>query len=400
VTESPQTGGKPDGPGPPQKRAHERPSRAERRAKLRRQRLAAVLAAAGACAVLLVLLFTVGPFGSHLGRPGAPPLGYLVKPLGGRTYRVTAWTLGDAASLRAAAAAHAVDEVDFDWYHTQADGSVTAQRQNPALVGAARGYGLNLFATVTNSTSSGKAFSREVAAAVLASPDRRRRFVGDLVALVDHMGYDGVDLDWEGLRPADRDAFSALVGELAAALHAQGRFLSLAVVPKTSEPGEWDNQKYADWRRLGEAVDEFKIMTYSYSGPWGAPGPQAPLAWADKVLTFAQRTVPAKKILMGLPFYGFDWHGGSVATASAHRAAALAAQYHATVKRDAASGEATMAFKDAGGQMHTVYFMDDKAVAAKLAALRAKHPKIAGISVWVMGQEASGFWPLITRTLH
>ncbi|HTX69356.1 MAG TPA: glycosyl hydrolase family 18 protein [Thermoleophilia bacterium] len=400
MTDSSQAGVEREDTGPPRGATQARPSRDERRSRLRRQRLLVLLAAAGALAVVLVLLFTVGPFGSHLGRPGAPPLGYLREPLGGRTYRVTAWTLGDAASLQAAAAAQAVDEVDFDWYHTQADGSVTAERQDPDLVGAARGHDLNLFATVTNSTTANGAFSRAVAAAVLATPDRRRRFVSDLVALVKHMGYDGVDLDWEDLKPADRAGFTTLVEELAAALHAEHRFLSIAVMPKTSEPGEWDNQKYADWRRIGEAVDEFKIMTYSYSGPWGAPGPQAPLAWVDRVLTFAERTVPPGKILMGLPFYGFDWHHGSVATVSAHRAAALAAQYGATAHRDAASGEATMAFNDESGAMHVVWFQDRQAVAGKLAALRERHPKVAGISAWVMGQEASGFWPLITRRLR
>jgi len=378
-----------------------RPPREERRARLRRQRLYAVAAAAaGLLVVVLVLLFTVGPFGSHLERPGDPPLGYLREPLGDRRYKVTAWTLGDAASLEAAAAADAVDEVDFDWYHTQADGSVTAEDEDPDLVAAARGYDLNLFATVTNSTSSGTAFSRDVAAAVLASPDRRRRFIDDLLTLVRDMGYDGVDLDWEELRPADRDRFSALVEELAEALHADGRFLSIAVMPKTSEPGEWDNQKYADWSRIGKAADEFKIMTYSFSGPWGDPGPQAPLDWADQVLTFAERKVPPGKIFMGVPFYGFDWHGGSVATVSGHRGASLARDYGAAVSRDAASGEATMTFTDDNGETHTVYFQDRKAVAAKLAALRADHPDIAGISVWVMGQEASGFWPLITRELR
>ena len=294
-----------------------RPPREERRARLRRQRLFALAAAAGLLlVVVLLLLFTVGPFGSHLDRPGDPPLGYLREPLGDRKYKVTAWTLGDAASLEAAAAADAVDEVDFDWYHTQADGSVTAEDEDPDLVAAARGYDLNLFATVTNSTSSGKAFSRALAAAVLASPERRQRFIDDLVTLVKDMGYDGVDLDWEDLRPVDRDSFSAFVEDLADALHAEDRFLSIAVMPKTSEPGEWDNQKYADWSRIGKAVDEFKIMTYSYSGPWGDPGPQAPLEWVDRVLAFAERKVPPGKIFMGVPFYGFDWHGGSVATVS------------------------------------------------------------------------------------
>ena len=117
------------------------------------------------------------------------------------------------------------------------------------------------------------------------------------------------------------------------------------------------------------------------------------------MLTFAERKVPPSKISMGVPFYGFDWHGGSVATVSGHRGASLAQTHDAAVGRDASSQEATMTFSD-GSETHTVYFQDETAVAAKLAALRAKHAKIAGISIWVMSQEASGFWPLITRELR
>jgi len=216
---------------------------------------------------------------------------------------------------------------------------------------------------------------------------------------VEGVGYDGIDLDWEALKAADRDRFSSLVEELAAALHAKHRFLSIAVAPKTSEPGEWDNQIFADWDRIGKAVDEFKIMTYSYSGSWSDPGPQAPLAWVDRVLSFAESKVPARKISMGVPFYGFDWHGGAVSTVSAHRGAALAASYHVAVGRDPASQEATLRFADKG-VTHEVFFQDQAALAAKLAELRARHPKIAGISIWVMSLEAAGFWTLIERKLR
>ena len=375
------------------------PPREVRRARLRRQRLLALLLLASALAVVVALLFTVGPFAAHLDRPGKPPLGYLRTPLGGRQYRVSAWTLGSVASLEAATAARAVDEIDFDWYHAQADGAVTAENENLDLVAAARESDLNIFATVTNTKDAGGAFSRSVAAAILASPEARRRFIDNLVKLVEGVGYDGIDLDWEALKAADRDRFASLVEELAAALHAKHRFLSIAVAPKTSEPGEWDNQIFADWDRIGKAVDEFKIMTYSYSGSWSDPGPQAPLAWVNRVLSFAESKVPARKISMGVPFYGFDWHGGAVSTVSAHRGAALAASYHVAVGRDPASQEATLRFADKG-VTHEVFFQDQAALAAKLAELRARHPKIAGISIWVMSLEAAGFWTLIERKLR
>jgi len=366
---------------------------------VRRERLLALLLLAGVLAVVVALLFTVGPFATHLGRPGKPPLGYLRTPLGGRQYRVSAWTLGSVASLAAATAARAVDEIDFDWYHAQADGAVTAENENLDLVAAARDHDLNIFATVTNTRDAGGSFIRGVAAAILATPELRRRLVSNLVTLVEDKGYDGIDLDWEALKAADRDRFSSFVEELAAALHGKHRFLSIAVTPKTAEPGQWDNQIYADWARIGKAVDEFKIMTYSYSGSWSDPGPQAPLAWLDRVLSFAESKVPARKISMGVPFFGFDWHGGAVSTVSAHRAAALVAGYHVAVGRDPASQEATLRFNDKG-VAHEVFFQDQTALAAKLALLRARHPHIAGISIWVMSLEAAGFWPLIERKLR
>jgi spore germination protein len=375
------------------------PPREVRRGRLRRQRLLALLLLAGALALVVVLLFTVGPFAAHLDRPGKPPLGYLRTPLGGRHYRVSAWTLGSVASLDAATSAQAIDEVDFDWYHAQADGGVTADNENLDLVAAARERDLNIFATVTNTKDAGGAFSRSIAAAILASPELRRRLVDNLVTLVGDKGYDGIDLDWEALKAADRERFSSFVEELAAALHEKHRFLSIAVTPKTAEPGQWDNQIFADWARIGKAVDEFKIMTYSYSGSWGDPGPQAPLEWVDRVLTFAESVVPARKLSMGVPFFGFDWHGGTVSTVSAATGAALAARYHAAVGRDPVSQEATLHFTDKG-VTHEVFFQDQTALAAKLAELRARHPRIAGISIWVMSLEAAGFWPLIARKLR
>src|SRR5665647_2091443 len=113
------------------------PLREVGRGRLRRQRLLALLLLAGALALVVVLLYTVGPFAVHHGRPGKPPLGYLRKPLGGRHYRVSAWTLGSVTSLDAATSAPAIDEVDFDWYHAQADGGVTADNENLNLVAPA-----------------------------------------------------------------------------------------------------------------------------------------------------------------------------------------------------------------------------------------------------------------------
>ena len=350
-------------------------------------------------ALAIVLLVTVGPLGSHLQRPGKPPLGYLREPLGGRRYRVAAWTFGDAPSLAAATKAGAVDEVDFDWYRSQADGTVAAVGEHLNLVAEARDAGLNLFATVTNRPRGAGSFSHKLAAAIMATPETRGRHIAALSKMVLQKGYDGIDLDWEELTAADRQHFSLFVEGLAEALHLEHRFLSVAVYAKTSEPGTWSQQKAMDYTRLGAAADEVKIMTYAYSGAWSQPGPQTPTHWLDQVLTFAESRMPAAKIAMGVPLFGFDWHAGHAYAVTARGAAATAARHHAHAARDPASGEAVLHYSDAYGVQHVLYYQDVRAVAAKLAFLRRRHPKIGGVALWVMGQETPAMWPALRNGL-
>ncbi len=124
-------------------------------------------------------------------------------------------------------------------------------------------------------------------------------------------GFDGIDMDWESMKAADRGRFTGFIQQLATALHARHKLLSIAVYPKVSEPGSYDAQQAQDYAKLGAAVDEFKVMTYAFSGGWSKPGPQMPLYWAKQVLAFARSKVAARKVYMGMPFFGFDWKGST-----------------------------------------------------------------------------------------
>jgi spore germination protein YaaH len=275
-----------------------------------------------------------------------------------------------------------------------------AQNEDLQQVAEAADADLNVFATVVNSPRYGDAFSREVAAAILATRATRRRHIEALLRLVKDKGYDGIDLDWEELTAADRDKFSLFVEELAAALHAEERFLSVAVYPKTSEPGRWPSQRAMDYKRLGAAVDEFKLMTYAYSGPWSGPGPQSPYTWLDQVLTFAESRVPAKKIYMGVPFFGYSWRGGGARAMTGREVARLPKRFFKGSARDDASGELILRFTDDYGVEHHAYVPDATAIAKKIAFLRREHPRIGGIAIWVMGQEGKGFWTAVAEGLQ
>ncbi|MGA9750725.1 MAG: glycosyl hydrolase family 18 protein [Acidobacteriota bacterium] len=314
-------------------------------------------------------------------------------------YAVSGWSLGDGDSLNRAAQCRAIDEIDLDWFTSQKNGTVVQGYDDPALVAAARAAGLLVMATVSNWSEGKNGFDPAVPRAILRGPRKMRRHAADLAALCDSLGYDGIDLDWESLKAKERDRFSDFVEELAADLHAEGKGLAIAVHPKTSEPGDWSGAKAEDWLRLGAAVDEFKVMTYDYSGPWSPPGPIAPPDWIDAVLTFAQSEVPPEKIMMGLPFYGYDWSAGSAIGLDWADVQSLIAQYAPTVTRDP-SGEETFTYTDAMGIVHTVFYQDGQSLEEKIQVLTGKHPDIRGIAIWVLEREDPSFWGLIDGLLR
>lgn len=320
-------------------------------------------------------------------RPPSPPTP--------RHFQVSAWVpYWDRARVRASFTAHAagLNEVNFFWYEVQSDGSLTAfpGAEDTALLALARVHNLRVLPTIMND------FDGPRVAALLAGEESRATHVRTIVALVEHMDYDGLDVDYEALPAGARDDFTAFIEALAEALHTRGKLLSVTVHPKTDDQGTWDGPRAQDWPRLGAAVDEFKVMIGDYHWSTSPPGPISPLDWVDDVLTYAEQTVPPGKIWMGLPFYGYNWveqKGKGLVWATADE---LIRQHHPTTHRDLSSGELYFSYAT-GEEQHTVYVPDAKAIALKVRRARQSHPEIAGIAIWRLGGESPEHWAAIQR---
>jgi len=322
-----------------------------------------------------------------------------VRAVPAAAYEVSAWTFGDAASLAVATDRGAINEVSVDWYASERDLSVGASGEDLAFVSTAHASGLQVLATVADVSLRSGNFSASISTRIWRTPTSITQHIAALVDLCVTKGYDGIDIDWEAVRTRNKDKFSSFIGQLADAMHAHGKILSMAVAPKTEEPGDWSAPRSEDYAALGAAVDEFKVMTYDYSGSWSAPGPIAPPTWMDAVLTHAESLVPAAKIMMGVPFYGYNWRGRRTTDVASTDAQTLIATYSPTVHRDP-SEEATFTYTDTTGRFHTVFFQDRPAIAAKLQMLRDNHPAIRGIAIWVMGGEDPTFWDEIALQMH
>jgi chitinase len=160
------------------------------------------------------------------------------------------------------------------------------------------------------------------------TPERRARFVASAVDFVRRHDLDGFDVDWEypGLpgdgnvrRPEDRENFTALMTDLRRALDAarpKGRRRLLL----TFAAGAFaDFLAHVEMRKLVKVVDYVNLMTYDFrvQGAEKVSGHHAnlfPNPWDDRrksadaeVRAFRDAGVPAKKLVLGVPFYGRAW---------------------------------------------------------------------------------------------
>jgi len=93
-----------------------------------------------------------------------------------------------------------------------------------ALLATVTAGGANTLPTVTNH------FDGKRAHRMLRSDATRTAHATAIADLVAARDYDGIDIDYENLRPVDRARFTAFATTLATKLHAQGKLLSLTLM--------------------------------------------------------------------------------------------------------------------------------------------------------------------------
>jgi len=231
--------------------------------------------------------------------------------------------------------------------------------------------------------------------ALFADAARIERPVGtvlDLLAIEPRLS--GVHLDFEVFRPVDaaaRDGFTAFVAELAAELRAgfPGRSLSVFVLA-------FDDDDVYNERALGRLADYLVLQGYDYhglaspnAGPVGALRGWGRLNWEHVVERFESFGVPRRKLVMGLPLYGYEWSVASDEPGAESVAPGVIAPYAAGpdvvpelprareqaerhgLLRDPVSGSPYYVFRLPSGWVQG-WFEDEESLAAKIEFVRAR----------------------------
>ena len=160
----------------------------------------------------------------------------------------------------------------------------------------------------------------------------RSAFAQSCVELLTTYDLDGIDLDWEypvsggaagtAHRPQDKRNFTLLLQALRQRLDRQekrdGKRYELSIA---GAAGTWYlNNIQTD--AVAETVDHIFLMAYDLHGPWDSyadfnaplytPSGQAPHyqnSVSDSVEAYLERGIPAEKLVLGLPLYGYRYEG-------------------------------------------------------------------------------------------
>lgn len=281
-------------------------------------------------------------------------------------------------------------------YQVTREGDLVQLKDEYARQGAADGGAVPMMA-LTNIDED--AFSRELGEAILGSEELQNTLFDRVIAVMQEKGFRALNIDFEFIRPEDREAYNQFLRRAAQRMHDAGYLISTALAPKVSgeQVGAW--YEAHDYPAHGEIVDFVVIMTYEWGWSGGPPMAVAPIDQVERVIKYAASVMPANKIMMGIPLYGYDWtlpyvEGGPYAkVVSPQDAIDLAVTRGIAIQYDDRSQSPFMSYWDDAGKEHVVWFEDARSIQAKFDLV--KQYGLRGVSYWKLPLEFPQNWLLL-----
>ena len=266
-----------------------------------------------------------------------------------------------------------------------------------ALLAAAVEAGTAPLMHLSTLTESG-GFSNELAHLALTDQALQDTLIDNLEAMLLRKGYRGLDVDFEYLPPEDAGAYAAFLARLTERLAPLDLPVLAALAPKTSADQPGTLYEGHDYAAIGAAVNRVLLMTYEWGYTYGPPMAVAPLRNVELVVDYALSEIPAEKIWMGIPNYGYDWtlpfrQGDRAQSISNQEAVALAVQNRAAIRFDQAAQSPWFRYVDGQGREHEVWFEDARSIRAKLELARSRG--LYGVGYWNLMRPFPQNWALL-----
>ena len=255
----------------------------------------------------------------------------------------------------------------------------------------AKGY--KVWALITNS------FDPDLTSVVLHNPKARQYVINQLQFFIERYNLDGINLDFENIYDEDKDALTVFVREIKTALNPTGAIVSMDItVP--SETSRWST--CYNRQALGETVDYMMLMAYDEH--WRTSpvsGSVASIGWVENGIINTLKSVPANKLILGIPFYMRKWEevDGKVTakTLTMNEAEKLIREKQLHPQWTADQGQYYFEYEE-DGKLYRVWQEDARSIALKVGL--ADKYQLPGVAAWRKGFEKPEIWDVINKSLN
>lgn len=239
---------------------------------------------------------------------------------------------------------------------------------------------------------------------LLSSSNYRQTLINNLVNSVSSAGADGVNIDFEGVPSSQKQNMVQFITDLKSDFDAAipGSKVTLAM-PAVDWSDAWD------YNALATISDGLFIMGYDYhySGS-STSGPNAPLTGSGYTITwtvndYLNKTNQPEKLILGCPYFGFEWPTSSGSAGAATTGSGDAMFYSEMESQALTYGKLWHAqsqtpwykYQDSGW----VQGWYDDSLSLSLKYDFANNQNLKGVGIWALGYDGSDteLWDLLAN---
>lgn len=224
---------------------------------------------------------------------------------------------------------------------------------------------------------------------IITNRAKRERLINDVIKLLTTNGFQGINIDFEELVETKNEVLSNFQKELYEKLHAAGLLVSQDVSPFNEDYNYKDLSRYNDYLFL-MAYDEHSAET--------RPGDISSQRWMEAAVDEMAKVVPAKKIILCMAGFGYDWpEKGTATDVTYQEALSTARESEGVVDFDNNTYNLHYSYYDDSDKQHEVYFTD---AGTNFNSLRfATEYGLAGTALWRLGSEDSRLWDFYDKDM-
>lgn len=232
------------------------------------------------------------------------------------------------------------------------------------------------------------------------NPSAQQTLISNLINLVQSRGAHGVNIDIEGLPSAYKTDFANFMVDLCLQMHSA---IPGSEVSTVLYAVDWNN--VFDFSTMEPYVDHYIVMGYAYYYQGSSTaGPCDPLYHFGSTYNYSiskttsyylDKGCPKEKLIMGLPYYGYQWPTSSLTIPSSTTGAGSAKTYRQV--KDNSSGNYSLinhsfdqesytdvyAFNDGGN--YQCFLTEEVGFSKRLA--HVNQSGIGGIGIWALGYD-------------